>query len=183
MEDWTEIQKLWLQLGLTIFVGVSLLFLLIRGLDTFGKKFQLSSMALSPLRFIMKWAGLLIVVGACLHPFGVNIGTYILSVLGLIAIGFVAVWSVLSNISCTFLLILIKPFLVDDVVELMEIAGESNVKGRVVDLNLIFTTLKTEDGDEIKIPNNLFFQKVIRKKTGDGKVTLAEQLYEESPAK
>ncbi len=177
MENWTETQKLILQLGLTIFVGLTVLLALIRGLDTFGTKFQMSKLALSPLRFILKWSGFLMVLGACLHPFGVNIGAYIVSVLGLVAIGFVAVWSLLSNISCTFILILLKPFRVNDVIEFV---GEE-VRGRVVDLNLIFTTLKTEEGDEMKIPNNMFFQKVLRKKEGQGSVSLGEQLYEEKP--
>lgn len=178
MENWTESQKLLLQSGLTLAVGFTLLFMLIRGLESVGAKFQLPRLALSPLRFVIKWAGLLVIVGACLHPFGVNIGHYILSVMGLVAIGFVAVWSLLSNISCTFLLILLKPFQVDDTVEFV---GEE-VKGRVVDLNLIFTTLKTEDGDEIKIPNNQFFQKALKRRLGTGKVSLGEQLYELKPA-
>jgi small-conductance mechanosensitive channel len=178
MEDWTETQKLLLQLGLTLLIGLVVLLVVLRGLETFGKKFQLSRLALSPLRFIVKWAGFLIVIAACLHPLGVNIGHYILSVLGLVAIGFVAVWSVISNVSCTFILILLKPFRVDDVIEFV---GEE-VQGRVVDLNLIFTTLKTSEGDEIKIPNNLFFQKILRKKEGKGLISLGEQLYEEKPA-
>lgn len=179
MQAWIDTHKLWFQFGVTLLIGSVILIVLIRALDGLGKRFQLSNLALSPLRFVIKWAGILILVGASLHPFGVNIGAYIASVLGLVAIGFVAVWSLLSHISCTFLLILIKPFRVDDIIEFV---GEE-VKGRVVDLNLFFTTLETEDGDEMKIPNNQFFQKVLRKKSGEGKVSLAEQLYEESPAK
>lgn len=178
MDNWTEIQKLIVQLGLTIFAGLLVLTIAIRSIDTFGARLQLSKLVLSPIRLILKWAGFLIILAACLHPFGVNIGTYIASVLGLVAIGFVAVWSVLSNVSCTFILILLKPFRVNDVIDLV---GE-DVRGRVVDLNLVFTTLKTEEGDEVKIPNNLFFQKILRKKDGQGSISLAEQIYEKKPA-
>jgi len=178
MDTWSETEKLWLQIGLTAVFGFAILLVLLRGLDGVGKKFQLSKLALSPLRFVFKWVGLLIILGACLQHFEINLGAYIASLLGLVAVGFVAAWSLLSNLSCTFLLILLKPFKVNDLIEFI---GE-DVKGRVVDLNLFFTTLKADDGDEIKIPNNQFFQKVLRKKAGEGRVSLAEQLYEELPA-
>ena len=35
------------------------------------------------------------------------------------------------------------------------------VRGRVTDLNLFFTTLATDDGRLVQIPNNLFFQRVV----------------------
>jgi len=179
MDTWSETEKVWWQVGLTAAFGFAILLILMRGLDGVGKKFQLSKLALSPLRFVLKWVGILIIIGSCLQPFEVNIVAYIASVLGLVAVGFVAAWSLLSNLSCTFLLILLKPFQVDDVIEF---TGEE-VRGRVVDLNLFFTTLKAEDGDEIKIPNNQFLQKILRKKAGNGAVSLAEQLYEDTPAK
>ena len=37
-----------------------------------------------------------------------------------------------------------------------------NVKGRVIDRNLMFTALREESGSVIQIPNNLFFQKMFR---------------------
>ena len=37
-----------------------------------------------------------------------------------------------------------------------------NLKGRVVDRNLMFTTLREHDGAVLQVPNSLFFQKVFR---------------------
>jgi small-conductance mechanosensitive channel len=37
-----------------------------------------------------------------------------------------------------------------------------NLKGRVMDRNLMFTTLSEESGSVLQIPNNLFFQKIFR---------------------
>ena len=51
-----------------------------------------------------------------------------------------------------------------------------HLSGVVEDLNLMYTTLKDDDGHRIQIPNNQFFQKAIRRKLGDRDVDLYEQL-------
>jgi hypothetical protein len=37
--------------------------------------------------------------------------------------------------------------------------------GRVADLNMMFVVLVDEEGDQIHIPSNLIFQRVIRRKS------------------
>lgn len=174
-----ETQNALIYIGLTLVAGLIFLALLLRAMATWGKKLKLPAIALNPIRLVLKWTGVFIILAICLDRVGFDLGKYVLSVLGLIAIGFVAVWSVLSNISCTFILIILQPFRVND---LMEFPGEE-IKGRVVDVNLVYTTLKADDGSEFRIPNNHFFQKTIKLLPGDGKVSLGEQLYEEKPAK
>jgi small-conductance mechanosensitive channel len=56
------------------------------------------------------------------------------------------------------------------------------LKGRVIDLNLLFTTLREEDGSLLQVPNNFFFQKAIRRIPGKHKMELAEQLKRDVPA-
>jgi small-conductance mechanosensitive channel len=82
------------------------------------------------------------------------------------------VWSVLSNVSCTVIMLVSRPFHIGDEIE---VAGEP-ITGRVVDLNFIYTTLKDGDGRLVQIPNNLFFQKVIKRRVNPVPVTLAAQL-------
>jgi len=89
--------------------------------------------------------------------------------LAALAIGFVAAWSVLSNVTAALLVLTFRPFRIGDSVELVDLGGDS-LGGRVVDMNLMFTTLvtqgaeaKTDAGPEfLQIPNNLFFQKILR---------------------
>jgi small-conductance mechanosensitive channel len=85
----------------------------------------------------------------------------------MVAIGFVAVWSLVSHILGAFLLVVLRPFDLGDVIELKEVNGEHGIKGRVMGVSLFFTQLNQELGDgksvEIKIPNNIFFQKIIVK--------------------
>lgn len=79
-----------------------------------------------------------------------------------IAVGFVASWSVLSNATCALLLLVYRPFRVGDEIELLEPNGVVGVAGRVVDLNLLFTTVHEASDALVRVPNNLFVQKSSR---------------------
>ena len=64
-------------------------------------------------------------------------------VAGVLAVGFVAAWSVLSNATAALLVLTFRPFRLGDIVELVE-PGGCAIGGRVIDMNLIFTTLSVE---------------------------------------
>lgn len=87
------------------------------------------------------------------------------------AVAFFAAWSVLSNIFCTFLILTARPFRLHDVIELLENGEKPGLKGRVVDINLIYTTLQEmrDDGADttLQIPNSQFFQRSIRRWRGE----------------
>lgn len=82
------------------------------------------------------------------------------------AVAFFAAWSVLSNIFCALLIFTTRPFRLHDFVELLENGEKPGLKGRVIDINLIYTTLE-EVGEAgscttLRIPNSLFFQRSTR---------------------
>ena len=83
------------------------------------------------------------------------------------AVAFFAAWSVLSNIFCTLLIFTTRPFRLHDYIEVLENGEKPGLKGRVIDVNLIYTTLQeTGDGHEgtvLQLPNNLFFQRTVRR--------------------
>jgi small-conductance mechanosensitive channel len=54
-----------------------------------------------------------------------------------------------------------------------------NLKGRVIDRNLMFTILREPGGAALYVPNNLFFQKMFRV-TNDGEQHLFETLERQS---
>lgn len=83
------------------------------------------------------------------------------AVVAALAVGFVASWSLLSNITCALLVLFYRPFRVGDEIEVLESDGKAVAKGRVIDLNLFFTTVVQGDA-AIRIPNNLFVQKYMR---------------------
>jgi small-conductance mechanosensitive channel len=83
------------------------------------------------------------------------------------AVAFFAAWSVLSNIFCTMLIMTTRPFRLYDYIELLENGEKPGLKGRVVDINLIYTTLQepveSGQGPVLQIPNSLFFQRAVRR--------------------
>jgi small-conductance mechanosensitive channel len=161
---------------LVVLIGAILVNVLIgRVLLLVARRGRLTKEEIAPARRIAKWLTVLVAGALILGAFGMNVGGLwgILStVLAMIAIGFVAVWSVLSNTLCTVMILLFRPFAIGDEIEF---AGEP-VKGRVVDLNFIFTTLDAGDGSVMQIPNNLFFQKVLHRRHRRQEVSLASQL-------
>ncbi len=104
--------------------------------------------------------------------------TLVSAVFAMIAIGFVAVWSVASNVLCALMLLIYQPFKVGSAVEL-PVAG---VRGKVVNFNLIYTTLRGEEGDLIEVPNNAFFQQPIRHREKGTCIGLEEQLTTQADA-
>ncbi len=83
------------------------------------------------------------------------------------AVAFFAAWSVLSNIFCAALILTTRPFRLSDHIEVLENGEKPGLKGQVVDINLIYTTLQEcVDGKStsvLQIPNNLFFQRTVRR--------------------
>jgi len=166
----------------TVLGGALLLNLLLgRALQHIAERAAFGQSELTPVLKLGRWlingAAIVLLLGVA----GFNLGgvwAVLATVIGMVAIGFVAVWSVLSNTLCTLIILICRPFNVGDDIEL---AGEP-VKGRVVDLNFIYTTLRADDGGLVQIPNNLFFQKVVKRHRGESRISLTRQLNSEYPA-
>lgn len=98
-----------------------------------------------------------------------NAWAFISTALLTVALGFVAAWSILSNATAALLVLVLRPFRIGDTVELMDPTG-APMGGQVIDMNLMFTTLTQPpvEGDiddrpvVLNVPNNLFFQRVLR---------------------
>ena len=84
----------------------------------------------------------------------------LVAALSLIAIGFVAMWSILSHMLASILIVIFRPFGVGDRID---VVGDDQVGGEVTDLNPIYTTLRTDDGGTLQVPNNIFFQKALKR--------------------
>ena len=147
--------------------------LLARGLTSLAGRYNMPHSMLLPLRGAIRW----LVIGSALmlilERFGVSasvLWTALTGFLDVAALAFFAIWSVLSNIFCAALIFTVGPFRIGDRVEVMESADKPGVKGRVITINVFYTTLEDlTDGHEgalLQIPNNLFFQKVIRRWRG-----------------
>jgi len=151
-----------------------------RALATLERKKKLSPKTIVLLKRIARWVFFPVLVLLVLQQFGVmdNVWALITAALAMVAIGFVAVWSVLSNGFCSVILMVVRPFEVGDTIDV----PSDNLRGKVIDFNLMFTTLRDDEGHLIQIPNNLFFQKAVRRQVGQSTVSLDEQADREVPA-
>lgn len=164
-----------------ILTGAAVTFLLfVRGLKTLQCRRHLPEQLIVTFRRIGFWVMLVATVLLLLQVFGIlhSVIAAVTGVLALLAIGFVAVWSVLSNTLCSLILMVIRPFRVGDTLAF----PPDDLRGRVVNFNLIFTTLQTEDDLFLQVPNNMFFQRPIVRAVGQWKIGLADQLYESKNA-
>lgn len=112
------------------------------------------------LRFVagVLWILLALVV---LGYWGVSVSglwTLIASVGTLLGAAFLATWAMISNATAHLFITIWRPFRLGQNVEILP----ENLKGRVIDRNLMFTTLREQSGTILQIPNNLFFQKMFR---------------------
>lgn len=127
---------------------------------------------------------LLLALLTLLENLGVSTGAVwatLSAVAVMVAVGFVAVWSVLSNALCGLLLLIYAPFRIGDDVELYDASADKGLRGTVLDMNLLFVKLQeldkgTDDLPAItQVPNNIFFQRAIRRWPGKRTVPLSDK--------
>ena len=87
------------------------------------------------------------------------------------AVAFFAAWSVLSNFFCAVLIFTVSPYRLGDYIEVLDALDKPGAKGRVIDINMLYTTLEDFDASKgrhvvLQIPNTHIFQKVVRRWTG-----------------
>ena len=96
-----------------------------------------------------------------LNLWGINISglwTLLISMAAVLGVSFLAVWTIVSNMTASFFITVWRPFHLGQTVEILP----ENLKGRVIDRNLMFTVLRDERGFVLQVPNNIFFQKMFR---------------------
>ncbi len=120
---------------------------------------HLDTSLVATLRIVTRWLFVIITAAAILQVWGVldQVWAAATALVTLVAIGFFAVWSVLSNVLCSFILLGARPFRIGQRIAL----PPDDFEGVVVEVTLLHTVLRTDDGGTLKVPNNLFFQRVM----------------------
>ena len=103
----------------------------------------------------------IIVATLLLEIWGISVGglwTLLVSAATVIGVGFLATWTMVSNITASFFIAIWRPFRLGDTIEVLP----ENLKGRVIESNLMFVVVRESGGSVIQIPNNLFFQRMFK---------------------
>ena len=141
--------------------------LLIDGLVTrYGLPPTFGFAALRLIAFVIFGAALLLILER-LGVSGTVLWTAFTGFATVAAVAFFAAWSVLSNIFCSLLIFIMRPFRLLDHIELLEGGDKPGLRGQVIDVNLVYTTLEETDDEGratvLQVPNNLFFQRTTRR--------------------
>lgn len=153
---------------LVIVLGIGVYRMLIGVLRFLVHTQHLPAPLLVPLRGLVRAVTFTLVALVVLQQMGVQVTSLwagMLTLAAMIAGGFVALSSVVSNFLCTFLLLVLTPFRVGDEVEIVGASGVSDLRGTVVNLTLFYTSLQLEAEPRRQVahvPNTLFFQQPIR---------------------
>ncbi len=91
-----------------------------------------------------------------------ELAVFISTVLTVIGIALFAQWSILSNITSSVIIFFNHSVKLEDTITIID--KDYEVEGRVSDIGLFFVILKTKESEEISIPNNVFIQKMVKKK-------------------
>tara|TARA_R110002050_G_scaffold78910_1_gene168720 strand:- start:10688 stop:11179 length:492 start_codon:yes stop_codon:yes gene_type:complete len=149
---------------------ILVMYLLLRGMSNKLITKNLSKKVIQESRGIIirkaiKLISITLCVALLLIIWGVNqsdLAAYIGSILTVVGVAFFAQWSILSNITSSVIIFFTHSVRIDDVVIIME-GKDYEVEGKVMDIGLFFVILKTAEGQEITLPNNIFIQKMVKK--------------------
>ncbi|HLT04249.1 MAG TPA: mechanosensitive ion channel family protein [Pseudomonas sp.] len=182
-QEWFGILVPGLQIVLILIMAWALQRLLRRFIVRIGERYRLPMELLMPLRGLLSWLIMGSAVLMVLERLGVSatvLWTALTGFAAVAAVAFFAAWSVLSNLFCALLIFTAGPFRVGDQLEVLDSADKPGVKGRVMDINLLYTTLEDlgeqNPGALLQIPNSMFFQKVVRRWRGTEITTLRREI-------
>lgn len=169
-QDWLEVIVPALQIVLIILCAWLLHRILRRVIRRASAHYTLPTDMSMLANGIVRWAILLAATLLVLDRLGVSATVMWTAFTGFATVGavaFFAAWSVLSNLFCAMLIFTVGPFRVGDVIEVLDTQDTGGARGRVIDINLLYTTLEDLDPDTagtlLQIPNTMVFQRVVRR--------------------
>jgi len=143
--DWLEVIVPGLQIFLILLVAGLLQYLLRRVVNRVSQRYQLPIELTRPLKGLLRWTIMLAALMLVLERVGASATLLWTAFTGFATVGavaFFAAWSVLSNLFCAFLIFTVRPFRLGDSIELLDVAEKPGARGRVIDINMLYTSLE-----------------------------------------
>lgn len=170
IQEWLDVVIPLLQILLVISIAWVLHRLLKRLIVRACNHYDLPHELLMPIKAGLRWLIFASAAMLILERLGVSATVLWTAFTGFATVGavaFFAAWSVLSNLFCALLILTVGPFRLGDHIELLDTAEKPGAVGKVVDINLLYTTLEDASaevpGTLLQIPNALIFQRVVRR--------------------
>ncbi len=135
-----------------------------RIIDKFGSKYKYHKSRIKIVRKIILAIAMVILAVITAFIWGINaskLATYIASLFTVLGIAFVAQWSLLSNITATIIIFFNHQVHIGDTIQILD--KEFQIEGEISDVGIFFTIIKTNEGEYISLPSNVFIQKMVKK--------------------
>ena len=172
--DWLDILIPAIQIGLVLLLAIALHYITRKLITRAAYHYKWPLELTVPVKGLVRWLIIAATVLAVLERMGVSatvLWTAFSSFAAVGAVAFFAAWSVLSNFFCALLIFTVRPYRLGDYIEVLDALDKPGAKGRVIDINMLYTTLQDfvadkEHGAVLQIPNAHMFQKVVRRWSG-----------------
>ncbi|SIQ92834.1 Mechanosensitive ion channel [Aeromonas sp. RU39B] len=160
----------WYSFGLTLLLiaaHMGLRHLIHRSLIAIGQSRQMSETRViyveHVFHFLLGSATLLVLAGVWGLDFArlVVLASSFFAVLG---VAMVAQWSILSNITASITIFFAFPYRIGDRIRILD--KDDSVTGVISEIGLFYVRLRSDNGDSVTYPANLFLQKPVRKLEG-----------------
>ncbi len=130
-------------------------------ISKFGDKKDILDSQVYLMKIGVRWISFFAIIFIVAWIFGLTVGSLWISIstiLAMIVIGFVAGWSLLANFLAAMIVIIWRPFEIGDEISILP----DDIAGKVIDINLFYGIIETEEGKKINIPNVTFLQKFVK---------------------
>ncbi|MGR8919236.1 MAG: mechanosensitive ion channel domain-containing protein [Gammaproteobacteria bacterium] len=172
------------RIAFILVASLALLRFLVGGVTRTADRYGLSPNAAYVIGASVRWIVIVLAAVLVAQAAGISmhaVWTAVSAVAVMVAIGFVAMWSVVSNLLCAVLLVIFAPFRIGDEIEILDVANvdpeKHGLKGRVIAINMLYTVLAQDAGSTLRVPNNLLFQRAIRTVEGEETASLGSSLF------
>lgn len=90
-----------------------------------------------------------------------DVSLFLSSIFAVLGVAFIAQWSILSNITASFLIFFVFPYRVGDRIKVVD--KDEDISGDIQEIRMFHVLIKHDNGNLITYPNNLMLQKAVLK--------------------
>ncbi len=90
-----------------------------------------------------------------------DVSLFLSSIFAVLGVAFIAQWSILSNITASFLIFFVFPYRVGDRIKVVD--KDEDISGEIQEISMFHVLIKHQNGHLITYPNNQILQKAVLK--------------------
>ena len=90
-----------------------------------------------------------------------DVSLFLSSSFAVLGVAFIAQWSILSNITASFLIFFVFPYRVGDRIKVVD--KDEDISGEIQEISMFHVLIKHDNGNLITYPNNQILQKAVLK--------------------